>query len=167
MSYWEKSTALSVPASSTARIVFPLISWPQISAVTGALDESARLHAARRGANVSLPPSPGDIYSHPAALVASAAFPATYPRPFPPFVKGIKGDLKLPSPSVRGKRRLKRFIFYIYSRYVMNDSISNIPFVKIPPSFGKGRTEHHGKLRVLVSAEIRKHKLARQTLFLT
>ncbi|MFC2034108.1 hypothetical protein ACFLTT_01705 [Chloroflexota bacterium] len=29
-----------------------------------------------------------------------------------------------------------------------------------------GRTEHHGKLHVLISAEIREHKLAGQTLLL-
>jgi len=36
----------------------------------------------------------------------------------------------------------------------------------IPPLQEWRRTEHHGKLHVLISAEIREHKLAGQTLLL-
>jgi len=44
--------------------------------------------------------------------------------------------------------------------------MGNISFVKIPPSFIKGGAEHHGKLNVLISAEVHQHKLAGYTFFL-
>jgi hypothetical protein len=55
---------------------------------------------------------------------------------------------------------------FVQSGVQIFDTVCLFYKVKITTERTLGRTEHHGKLHVLISAEIREHKLAGQTLLL-
>ncbi len=72
------------------------------------------------------------------------------------------GDIKQKSPAASRWGSIKT-VLHLHTRKILG---ALKPFLNLPFSLSRRRTEHHGRLNVFISAEIREHKLAARTLFL-